>query len=79
MVQTGRIRLSIFVVCSADGTALDPLIIFKGKNIQSTWNGGKALPEIHFGASGSGWMTTTIFHQWFPGENNRNPTITFVV
>ena len=65
MVHTGRIRLTILAVCSADGIALDPLIIFKGKIIQSTWYGEKALPETHYGASESGWMTTTIFHQWF--------------
>jgi len=34
-------------VCSAAGIALDPLIIFKGKNMQANWFGDEALPNTY--------------------------------
>ena len=44
---------------------LDPLIIFSGKNLQSTWRGKHTLPNTCFGVSPNGWMTTDIFYEWF--------------
>ena len=60
-----RENITVLAVNCADGTALDPLIIFKGKNLQSTWHGNKALPKTFFAVSDNGWMTTTVFHAWF--------------
>ena len=40
------------------------LIIFPGKNLQSTWKGDKALPNTFYGISDSGWMTTEVFATW---------------
>ena len=47
------------------GRVLDPLIIFAGKNFQSTWKGEEALPNTMYGISSNGWMTTGVFFEWF--------------
>ena len=60
-----RANTTVLAVCSAKGKALDPLIVFKGVNLQSTWKGTQALPDTWYSCSKSGWMTTTIFHRWF--------------
>ena len=60
-----RENITVLAVCSANGNALDPLVIFKGKNLQSTWRGKKGLPDTFYGVSDSGWMTTKIFNDWF--------------
>ena len=52
-------------VCNAAGKALDPVIIFGGKNMQSTWKSDKALPKTYYRRSDNGWMTTEIFLGWF--------------
>ena len=64
MEQTGKMS-QFWQLTAADGTALDPLIVFKGKNLQSTWYGDKALSKAFFAVSDNGWMTTTVFHAWF--------------
>ena len=66
-VTHGAIRenQTVLAVCSADGKALDPLIVFKGKSLQSTWLGSESLKDTYFAASENGWMTTKIFHDWF--------------
>ena len=54
-------------VC-ADGTKFAPLIVFKGKNLQSTWrpeDGQSVDPETQYAVSDSGWMTTAVFEQCF--------------
>ena len=56
---------TVLAVCCANGTALDSLIIYKGKNMQSTWKGDNTLPKTFYTCSENGWMTTTIFHGWF--------------
>ena len=60
-----RENTTVLAVCCANGLALDPLIIFRGKNIQSTWKGDKSLKNTFYAVSESGWMTTAIFHEWF--------------
>ena len=40
--------------CSAAGVVLDPLIIFKGKNMQYSWYGDKTLPHTYYGKSKNG-------------------------
>ena len=55
----------MLAVCCADGTALDPLIIFRGKKLQSSWLGSESLKNTHYAVSESGWMTAKIFEDWF--------------
>ena len=52
-------------VCSTAGRVLDPLIVFSGRNLQSTWRCDKALPGMFYGVSENGWMTTGVFAEWF--------------
>ena len=63
--EAGRENNSTLAACNAAGRALDPLIIFTGKNFQSTWRGKKTLPNTTYGVSQNGWMDTEIFYQWF--------------
>ena len=44
---------------------MNHLIIFKEKNLQSTWLGKKSLKDTYYGVSENSWMTTSIFHDWF--------------
>ena len=62
---SGRENSITLAVASATGRVLDPLIIFIGKNFQSTWKGSNALPNTFYAVSESGWMTTEIFAVWF--------------
>ena len=61
----GRENISTLAAVSASGRALDALIIFSGKNFQSTWKGNKSLPNTMFGVSSQGWMDTEVFLEWF--------------
>ena len=61
----GRENTFVLGVCNGAGRVLDPLIIFQGKNLQSTWRGNKTLPKTFYGISEKGWMTTGIFADWF--------------
>lgn len=61
----GKENITTLAVCSAAGDVLDPLVIFTGKNFQSTWKGDKALPETYYGISENGWMTSDVFYDWF--------------
>ena len=67
----GRENTTTLAVVSASGRVLDPLIIFKGKNFQSTWRGTRPLGDIFYGVSDKGWMTTDIFAEWFDKFCNR--------
>ena len=61
----GRENTTILGVCNGAGRVLDSLIIFQGKNLQSTRRGNKALPKTFYSASEKGWMTTAFFADWF--------------
>ena len=61
----GRENTTTLAACNAAGKALDPVIVFSGKNLQSTWRGDKALPNTMYGVSENGWMTTELFETWF--------------
>ena len=56
---------TVLAVCSADGKALDLLIVFKGKSLQTTWLGSESLKDTYFAASNNGCMATKIFHDLF--------------
>ena len=57
-----RENTAVLAVASADDKVL---IIFKGKNLQCSWLGKNTLKDTYFAVSESGWMPTTIFHDWF--------------
>ena len=60
-----RENTTTLAVCSAAGRVLDPLIVFSGKNLQSTWRGDRALPGTFYSISENGCMTTEVFAEWF--------------
>ena len=62
---SGQENITTLAVASVTGHVLDPLIIFTGKNFQSTWKGSNALPNTFYAVSESGWMTTKIFDVGF--------------
>ena len=41
----GQENMTMLGVCNAAGVVLDPLIVFKGQNMQSSWYGDKVLPN----------------------------------
>ena len=61
----GRENVTVLATCNATERALDPLILFAGKNFQSTWRGKAAWPNTMYGISENGWMTIQIFYGWF--------------
>lgn len=50
---------------NADDRVLPPLIIYAGKDLQSTWRGDKDLPDTMCSILDSGWMTSAVFFSWF--------------
>ena len=60
-----RENISTLAVVNAAGRVLSHLIIFGGKNMQSTWRGSNALPGTLYGISENGWMTSEVFSEWF--------------
>ena len=66
----GRDNTTVLAVASASGSVLDPLIVFSGKHLQSTWRDEKALPGSWYGISDSGWMTTDVFSNWIEKSAN---------
>ena len=69
----------VLAVASADGKVMDPVIIFKGESLQSSWLGKNTLKDTYFAVSESRWMTTTIFHDWFDKfiKKSKNQAYTF--
>ena len=63
--RAGRENITTLAVCNAAGRAMDPLIVFNRKNLQSTWRGEKPLTETFYAVSDSGWMTTEVFFELF--------------
>ena len=50
----GRENITVLGICSAAGVVIDPLIIYKAKNMQASWYGDKALPNSYYGKSENG-------------------------
>ena len=61
---SGREAISVMAGISANGEKLPPLIIFKGKNIMASWQ-VDGYPGTQVARSENGWMTSTIFYDWF--------------
>ena len=64
-VTCGTRRENITTLAVVNAAGRDPLIIFKGKHMQSTWRSDKALPNTWYGISDNGWMTSDVFGEWF--------------
>lgn len=63
-----RENITVLATCCADGSSHPPLIVFKGKKLQSTWmpvDGEGVIPGTQFAVSDSGWMTTIVFEEYF--------------
>ena len=63
-----RDNSTILAAVSGNGETLPPLIIFQGKEVQTTWRPSakpthKYYPWIY--ANDSGWMKSDIFFKWF--------------
>ena len=56
---------AVSAVVNAAGIALDPLIIFKGKNLMELWFGANALPDTYYSKSDKWWMDSEAFVKWF--------------
>ena len=61
----GHENITVLAACNALVKAIDPLVIFTGKNFQSSWKRKSPLPNTMYGVSDNGWMNTQLFHQWF--------------
>ena len=60
-----RENITVLGVCSASGTAYDPLKIFKGKYFMASWFGENALPNTNYCHSVHDWMDSVAFAKWF--------------
>jgi hypothetical protein len=66
-LDTSRTWISFIECISATGTALNPLIIFKGKNVQDQWFCTKFLQDHaswHTTVSANGWTSNIIALEW---------------
>jgi hypothetical protein len=62
---SGREATTVMAGISAAGDRLPPLLIFKGKKLQSTWRPVNPYKDMQFACSETGWMVTDIFNDWF--------------
>ena len=57
---------------NAKRTVLDPLVIFQGKNIRSSWWSGIALPNTCYVVTVNELMETNVFADWFHSFADKN-------
>ena len=74
-----RDNTTVLAAVSASGAVLPPLIIFQGKQVQTTWRPSTAAnhqcyPWIY--ANEKGWMKSDIFSKWFCEWESRTRIIT---
>lgn len=50
--------VSIVECICADGTAIEPFVIFKGQNVHQSWVPDKVLDKWYFSANSKGWTST---------------------
>ena len=65
---SNRENTTVVAACSASGTKLPPMIIFEGKQVQTTWRPDRPsnspnYPWIY--SNKKGWMDTDTFFKWF--------------
>ena len=65
-IQTPENRewVSIIECISASGLKITPVVIFKGKTLQSTWFTPGKTPEYHYTCSEKGWTSNDIGIRW---------------
>jgi len=51
---------TIFETCSAEGGTTDPLFLFKGKELQSTWFPKDTPPNWHFRCTENAFTTNEV-------------------
>jgi len=56
--------VSIIESISADGRKLQCLVIFKGKNLQTTWFPSESVPDWFYTTSENGWTSQSIGLEW---------------
>lgn len=62
---SGRESTTVLACVGADGSAIPPLIVFKGAAVQARWTSENAFPGTLYVASQNGWMEEPQFHTWF--------------
>lgn len=64
IIDTTKSSTSVMFACAADGTLLPPYIVYRAKNLYSTWleNGPKGTV---YNRSKSGWFNLEIFEDWY--------------
>ena len=73
-----RENLTTLAVFNATGKVLGQLIIFQGKNFQSSWCEDMVLSNTFYGVTINGWMETDVFVDWFDAfadENKGGPML----
>ena len=78
-IVTGSDRGNTTVLAAvfASGTPLPPLIIFQGKQVQTTWRPSSDPTSEHFPwiyTNESGWIKADVFHKWFVEWEARTKT-----
>ena len=61
---SGREYITVVGCGAADGTKLPPYVVYKGKNLWSSWKMGGPAGTLYT-ASESGWMERPNFLDWF--------------
>lgn len=65
--SSGRQNITVLATICADGSALPPCIVFKGKRLMQQWIGdsGTTPNQTIYCVSDSGWMTAKVFYEFF--------------
>ena len=62
---SGRDNITVVLCCgSAAGERLTPFVLYKGVYLYEAWTRG-GPDGCHYAMSTSGWMESSVFHQWF--------------
>ena len=56
--------VSIIETISAAGSKITPVVIFKGKNLQTSWFSVDSIPDWYYTTSQNGWMSNEIGSWW---------------
>ena len=62
---SGRELYTVMGAANAVGDYLPPLIVFKGSYHMAAWKAPNSIPGTQIAVSPKGWMTTSLFEEWF--------------
>ncbi|KAI4455426.1 hypothetical protein MML48_9g00003656 [Holotrichia oblita] len=64
---SGKENTTVLLACSAAGSKVPPLFIFRGKNVWTEWISpkGSGFPDTTYAATTNGWMETNVFNNYF--------------